>query len=510
MLKSLYHHLVSKSSNYWLTRFVFLRLLGFVYGIAFLSLALQVVPLVGEKGLLPAKNLLESIGSHHTSSINAFIAWPTLFWIHLSDNALLFCAWLGVFLSLLVIVGFANAPLMSILWFLYLSFVHIGQLWYGYGWEIQLLETGFLAIFFVPFLDGRPFPKSPPPLQIIWLLRWLTLRIYLGAGLIKLRGDACWKELTCLFYHYETQPIPNPISQYIHFLPQSIHKIGVLWNHFVELIVPFFVFWSRRWRIVAGIILASFQIVLIISGNLSFLNWITLVAVIGCFDDTFFKKILPKSIIKKAEYAATHAKKSKAQVIITLILFIIISLLSISVILNLIGPSQIMNTSFNRLHLVNTYGAFGSVGKERLELIVEGTTDEYIDQTTEWKEYEFKAKPGNISRTLPFIAPYQPRIDWQIWFAAMSTPQQYPWVIHLVWKLLHNDPETITLIEKNPFQEKPPQFIRVSLYKYEFLSPAEKEVWKRTYKGEWLPPLSTSNKELKQFIKINNWQMYEK
>ena len=190
-------------------------------------------------------------------------------------------ACLGVALSLLVLLGFANAIVMALLWAIYLSFVHIGQDWYGYGWEIQLLETGFLAIFLCPLFDGRPFPRRPPPAPVIGLLRWLTFRIMLGAGLIKLRGDPCWRDLTCLNYHYETQPIPNPLSRTLHFMPRWFQKLGVLFNHLNELIAPWFVFGPRAARHVAGALLLSFQITLIFSGNLSFLNYLTLVPILG-------------------------------------------------------------------------------------------------------------------------------------------------------------------------------------------------------------------------------------
>ncbi len=495
-----------KKSEYWITRFVLLRLLGFVYFFAFLSLAIQVVPLIGENGLLPAKNFLGTF--HFNNKFDAFINLPTISWINSSDNFLIFLAWAGVLLSLVVLAGFANAPLMFLLWLIYMSFVHIGQLWYGYGWEIQLLETGFLAIFLCPLIDMRPFPKSAPPKLVIWLFRWLTFRIYLGAGLIKIRGDSCWRNLTCLYYHYETQPIPSPLSPFFHFMPKWFHKIGVIWNHFIELIAPFFVFYPKIARYTAGTLLISFQVILILSGNLSFLNWITIVPAIACFDDNFFRKILPSWVVRKAEYAADNRHVYKQQQIVAWILVLVVAWLSIPVIQNLLSSHQYMNTSFNQWELVNTYGAFGAVGKERHELILEGTEDEVITPKTEWKEYEFKAKPGNPHRKLPFIAPYQPRIDWQIWFAAMERPEYNPWLIHLIWKLLHNDKNAISLLANNPFPDKPPKYIKVEFYRYSFAPIGNKDglVWNRTYIGQWLPPLSVPNQELREYIKAYGWE----
>jgi len=502
---------VKKDKNdYWLTRYIIMRFLGFVYLFAFLSLSFQVIPLIGEQGLLPADNYLDSVGNNFDSKLDAFSKLPTIFWVYISDNALLFFAFVGVILSLIVLFGYANSIIMFVLWILYMSFVHIGQLWYGFGWEIQLLETGFLAIFFVPFWDYRPFPKTAPPTLIIWLFRWLTFRIYLGSGLIKIRGSECWRKLTCLFSHYQTQPIPNPISPWLHFMPNWFHKIGVLWNHFIELIVPFFVFWPRKLRIISGILMFTFQAFLIISGNLSFLNWVTIIPGLALFDDRFLRKILPKKLVERASKAKLEAREpSRLKKSVVIIIFIFLLYMSIPIIQNLTSKGQIMNTSFNQWNLVNTYGAFGSVGLERYELVVQGTSDSVLGENTIWKEYEFKAKPTDVNRPLPVIAPYQPRIDWQIWFAAMSIPQQQPWLIHFIWKLLNNDPKTISLIRNNPFPDKAPHYIRIEYYKYEFTKPWEAGVWKRYYIGTWLGPLDKENEQLKVLIARNSWEMYD-
>src|SRR5947208_1358600 len=218
--------LFAGGKDYQLTRFVILRLLGFVYAVAFLVAAQQLVPLIGEHGLTPATHFLGSVQTELGSRMSCMTHLPTLFWFGMSDRGLSVFAWVGFALSLIVLAGYANAILLAALWAMYMSIVHIGQIWYGYGWETQLLETGFLSIFLCPLLDARPFPKRAPPLLVIWLFRWLGFRIMIGAGLIKLRGDPCWRDLTCLYYHYETQPIPSPISRYLHFAPHWFHKLG--------------------------------------------------------------------------------------------------------------------------------------------------------------------------------------------------------------------------------------------------------------------------------------------
>src|SRR6185312_11327240 len=233
---------------YWLTRFVILRLLGAVYAVAFLVAINQLVPLIGSHGLTPLDIYQEQVRQALGSTGAGFMRLPSLFWFWHSDTALLTVSWIGFILSLVVVAGYANAPLLGILWFLYMSIVHMGQDWYGYGWEIQLAETGFLAIFLCPLLDPRPFPDRPPPAPVIWLFRWLIFRIILGAGLIKLRGDPCWRDLTCLYYHYETQPLPNPLSWRLHFLPRRAHALGALFNHASELVAAWFVFGPRGAR----------------------------------------------------------------------------------------------------------------------------------------------------------------------------------------------------------------------------------------------------------------------
>jgi hypothetical protein len=497
--------LFDAGNSYWLTRFVILRLLGFVYAVAFLVAAQQLVPLVGEHGLTPANHYFEQVQAHFGSRSAAAMQLPSLFWFGISDLGLTAFAWVGFGLALVVFAGYANAILLAILWAMYMSVIHVGQIWYGYGWETQLLETGFLSIFLCPLLDGRPFPKCRPPILVIWLFRWLGFRIMIGAGLIKLRGDPCWRDLTCLYYHYETQPIPSPISRYLHFAPHWFHKFGTAWNHFIELIVPWFSFGPRHVRHVAGVLLVTFQIILIISGNLSFLNYVTIIPFLACFDDTLLRRILPNVIVTRAERAAQESEPSRINNAIAVALSVLVAYLSIAPVANLISERQMMNTSFDRLSLVNTYGAFGVVGKERDEIVFEGTDDAVITGDTQWKEYEFKTKPGDPNRRPPFIAPYQPRIDWQIWFAAMASPAEYPWTLHFVWRLLHNDPGTLSLLRYNPFPASPPHYIRARLYRYRFAPPGDPAWWKREPIGEWLPALSVDDREFRQILERMDW-----
>ena len=491
--------------SYWLTRFLMLRLLGFVYVFAFLSLALQVLPLVGHDGLLPADRFLDAVARGLGSRGAGFLALPGLFWLGISDAALTALAWLGFGLSLCVLAGFANSLLLAALWALYLSFVHVGQEWYGFGWEIQLLETGFLAIFLCPLLDARPFPRRPPPAVVVWLYRWLIFRIMLGAGLIKLRGDPCWRELRCLDFHFETQPIPNPLSRAFHFLPEWAHRGGVLLNHAAELVAPWLVFAPRWLCRGAGIVMLGFQAMLLLSGNLSFLNWLTIVPILTCFDDALLRRALPRRLVARAERAAAEATRSRGQEIAALALAGVVALLSVSPVANLLSPAQAMNRSFDPLELVNTYGAFGSVGRVRSEIVLEGTDASELGPDTRWREYELPCKPGDVHRRPCVVSPYQPRLDWQIWFAAMATPAEHPWMLRLVWKLLHGDPGVRSLFASDPFPERPPRWIRARLYRYRFAPPGGDAWWERTLDGEWLPPLSAEDPRLRRALSGDGW-----
>ncbi len=497
----------NKPPTYWLTRFMILRLLGIVYAVAFIVAVEELVPLIGSHGLTPLGIYLNEITNALGSKLTSFFRLPSLFWFWHSDTALLTISWIGFLLSLIVVAGFANAPLLTVLWILYMSIVHIGQGWYGYGWEIQLIETGFLAIFLCPLLDMRPFPKREAPLPIIILFRWLIFRIQLGAGLIKLRGDEVWRKATALYYHFETQPIPGPLSRWFNFLPRILLRAGVWFNWLAEVVSPFFVFWPRLGRHMAGVIILSFQVTLILSGNLSFLNWLTIIPALACFDDRFWSKLLPRFLVRKAEIARDRAEESKSMIVTAWVVTALVAVLSIQPVVNLLSPRQIMNTSFDPLDLVNTYGAFGSVGKDRWNVVFEGTSDNDSTDNANWKPYIYKGLPVLLDKRPPQIAPYQLHLDWQMWFASMSSPSQYPWTLNLIWKLLHNDPGAVRLFASNPFPGRPPHYIRAVMYRYSFAKPGNPggNWWTRDHVSLWLPPLSADDPRLINFLKMEGW-----
>ncbi|XP_029433325.1 lipase maturation factor 1-like isoform X2 [Rhinatrema bivittatum] len=425
--------------------------------------------------------------------------------------------------AFVLITGSSNMILMAALWILYHSIVSVGQIWYSFGWESQLLETGFLGIFLCPIWTISKLPEQTPPSRIvIWAFRWLIFRIMLGAGLIKIRGDRCWRELTCMNYHYETQPVPNYLAYYMHQSPEWFHWLETLVNHFVELIVPFFMFMGRRMCTIHGIVQILFQVLLIISGNLSFLNWLTIVPSIACLDDArlgflFSSKVKSiKNQVCKVQAKEVTGEKSpprwgcSIRQIMNISLGVLIAYLSVPVVQNLLNSKQVMNTSFNPLKIVNTYGAFGSITRERTEVIIQGTySEDPNDANAVWHEYEFKCKPGNVAWRPCFITPYHYRLDWLMWFAAFQTYEQNEWIIHLAGKLLANDNTALSLIALNPFKgKKRPRWIRGEHYKYKFSQLGGKHAakgkwWIRKRIGPYFPPVNLRG--LKQFFASRDW-----
>jgi hypothetical protein len=488
------------SYSFWLTRVVLLRGVALVYAVAFLILVVQGPALLGEHGILPVRRFLELVAGQLGSRSAGFWELPSVFWLSASDTWLGAGAWLGLVAALAVLAGFGNAPILALLWLLYLSFTHVGQIFWGYGWDSLLCETGFLTIFLAPaWRPGELSPRSPPSLVVVVLFRWLTFRIMFGAGLIKLRGDACWTDLTCLAYHYETQPNPGPLSPYFHAAPLWFHKLGTAFNHLVEVLAPFGVFGPRPVRALAGALIVVFQCVLILSGNLSFLNWLTLIIALACFDDQQWLRVLParlRALSARRLESLAVAEPSRARRVTSIALAVVIALLSLNPVVNLLSSRQAMNASFEPFNLVNTYGAFGSVSRERYELVIEGTSATTLDAASQWREYVLPCKPGPAARRPCLVTPYHYRLDWQLWFVPLSPERNQRWFLSLTNKLLRGDARVLSLFEVNPFPERPPHYVRANFYRYRFSRAGEPGVWHRTPAGQYLPPTSLDDPEL--------------
>ncbi len=452
--------------------------------------------LFGAHGILSIASAADGVRAEAGSSLQAFRHVPSNFFVvGASDAAIRVVAWTGVALSFALLAGATNAALVFVLWVLYASITNLGQDFTGFGWEIQILETGFLALFLCPLRSLRPFPKTPPPAVIAWAFRWLIVRIMLGAGLIKVRNDPCWRNLTCLVTHYETQPIPNPLSAWFHHKPLWFEEAGVVVNHLVELVLPIFAFGPRVARHAAGIGFIGFQCVLIVSGNLSFLNWLTIVPRSRAFDDEALAKVLPRGFVRYAERATTEKKPSKLHRNAALGYALVVALLSVEPAANLLSSDQAMNRSYEPLHLVNTYGAFGSIERERLEVVLEGTSAGTLDENAVWLPYELPCKPGDPDRRPCVLGPYHHRLDWQFWFLRFSEPENEGWFLHLEEELLEGDRTVFPLFAKNPFPDAPPRFLRATLYRYTFAPKGERAWWVRENLGSYSPAVSLDDPE---------------
>jgi hypothetical protein len=465
--------------EYWLARQVLQRGVAVVYLIAFIAAARQFRALIGDRGMLPVPRFVARV---------PFTTAPSIFHLHYSDRFFAVVCWFGAALSAGIVAGatdlvplWAAMAIWLLLWVLYLSIVNVGQRWYGFGWESLLLEAGVVAIFL-----GND--DTAPPLLAILLARWLLFRVEFGAGLIKLRGDRCWRNLTCLYYHHETQPMPGPLSWFFHHLPKPLHRVEVAGNHFAQLVVPFGLFAPQPVASVAAAIVIVTQLWLVLSGNFAWLNWITIILAVSAIDQSAFASVLP---VPDPPALPGPPPWFAGLVIVFAIMTVFLSYWPVR---NLISSHQRMNAAFNPYHLINTYGAFGSIGRVRMEVVIEGTDEQEITEHTVWKEYGFRGKPGDPHRMPRQFAPYHLRLDWLMWFAALTPAYARDWLGPFVIRLLRNDPPTLRLLRRNPFPESPPRYVRAQLYQYRYTTWRElwheRMWWRRTLVGEYLPPVA--------------------
>lgn len=452
------------AEGYDAARFVLQRGIAAVYLIAFLNALDQFRPLLGERGLLPVPRFVARV---------PWRASPSLFHRHYSDRLLVAVAVIGMVLAGTIVVGLPQqgppwvpALVFLVLWALYLSIVNVGQTFYAFGWESLLLEAGFLAMFL-----GSDDVAAP--VATIWMFRWLVFRLELGAGLIKWRGDSVWRDLTATCYHHETQPMPNPASRYFHLLPRPLHKAEVAANHVTQLVVPFLLFAPQPVASYAAAVMIVTQGWLVLSGNFAWLNWLTMVLAFSAVDDATLRRLLPG--LTEAEHGPTPLW----WVVVVLAATALVVVLSWWPARNLLSRRQVMNASFNRWHLVNAYGAFGSITRRRTEVVVEGTLDDDPGPDADWREYEFKGKPGDVRRVPRQYAPYHLRLDWLMWFLALGY-QGSAWFGRLLLRLLQADPATLRLLRTDPFAGQRPRWVRARMFRYRFATRAE-----RRETGQW-------------------------
>ncbi len=499
-----------------LVRSLFLRLLGLIYAMAFISLWTQIEGLAGSNGILPVADFLGAV--HQRLGGTAWLRLPTLFWLGWGDAMLHLLCGGGTALALLLVVGLAPALVLAVLWTFYLSLVVACRDFLSFQWDILLLETGFLAIFLGPLHLGarRIWPEKPSRL-VLWLLRWLLFRLMFSSGLVKLlSGDSAWLRLRALEFHFETQPLPAWTSWYAHQLPGWALAAAAVSVFAFELVVPFSVFGPRRIRLWGCALLVLLQILIGATGNYGFFNLLTIALCVLLLDDKALEKLRissglnsvlgiagPRPLLAGGGRSLGFFRK-----FLSLLappgawpLWLLAPLAAIIFMLSIIqmshtarlsigwpGPMTQLHAWSRPFYLVNGYGLFAVMTTSRPEIVVEGSADGRV-----WEAYEFKWKAGDPRRAPAFVQPHMPRLDWQMWFAALGTFKDYPWFMSFMVRLLQGSPPVLDLLAVNPFPQQPPNFVRARLYNYGFIGWAGKREgvwWQRRLEGIYCPSIS--------------------
>jgi predicted DCC family thiol-disulfide oxidoreductase YuxK len=466
--------------TYHMASALFARALALIYMVAFASFGMQVRGLVGTEGILPVPMYLQFAVAQLGSS--AYWRVPTIFWWAPSDFALLSIAWGGVALAAVATIARPHSgwqrTVFAILFVYYLSIVSAGQIFMSYQWDLLLLEAGFLAIFLRPSL-----PR-------VWLFQWLLFRLMFQSGLVKLLShDASWHNLTALTFHYWTQPLPNFIAWYMAQLPEWFQKASVIFTFAVELGLPILMFGPRRLKQVAALGTIALQVLIILTGNYTFFNYLAIALCLFLLDDQFFagkKRYVPMTPAWSNRYVSAA-------------LFLFIMTVSCT---ELVGMRRAVPSALNRIvdaqapfDLVNSYGLFAAMTTSRPEIEIEGSKD-----GQNWQPYVFRYKAGPLNRAPGWVAPFQPRLDWQMWFAALGNYRENPWFLRFMLRLLEGSKPVLALMERDPFGGVPPAHIRAMVYDYRFTTWEERrktgDWWKRELKGVYFPPVSLRGKNM--------------
>ncbi|HZQ09869.1 MAG TPA: lipase maturation factor family protein [Anaerolineae bacterium] len=488
--------------SYALTNALFLRALGVIYVIAFASLAVQMLGLYGSQGILPISDFIARQQPFDLASV-----WltPTLFWLNTSDLFIQIVPIVGALLGILLIAGITHRAILISLFVLYLSLVVVGQDFLSFQWDYLLLEVGFIAIF---LRDSN---------LIVWLYRWLLFRLMFVSGVVKLlSGDPNWRNLTALDYHFMTQPLPNIVGWYVYHLPSVVHQFMVAATFFIELVVPFFIFAPRRLRFIAAALMVVLHLQIFLTGNYNFFNLLTIALCILLLDDITLRAHLPARVLALIEPRARSPLRLMYGIAnaVAVVLFVL-SGFQLFALFGFPTPGvvEIAAELIAPLRVVNTYGPFAVMTTTRPEIVIEGSND-----GQNWVEYEFKYKPGDVRRPPPWVEPHQPRLDWQMWFAALGVGTSDPrallpelrtnpalmfylesqgvnaWFVNFLVRLLQGSPQVLGLMEKNPFPTAPPRYVRARLYDYRFTdlnAPfTTGEWWARDLRGTYFPQLS--------------------
>lgn len=453
---------------------LFLKVVGFTYLLAFVSLIREVKGLYGSKGILPVQSYLDHLRRSYKGK-KIYFQLPTIFWFDASDRILTLSCWGGIIVSFVAMMGFFPSLSLLLAWILYSSFCRVGSPFLNFQWDTLLLEVGFIALLFGV--------QTPPPILIIYLLWFLLFRFMLSSGLTKLLyGSKEWKNLTATDFHYETQPLPTVLGYYAHHLPKVWSRLSILLVYGFEILLPFFIFTSDLARLIVFCLLATFQILISLTGNFAFFNLLSVALCIPLLDDTYLQYFARWShftpLINHSLYVEWVLNGIGG-------FLIFLNVLELSSLFTNLGRINRIGDPFRFFNLLHSYGLFVHMTIERNEIIIEGSEDQQV-----WTPYEFQWKPGNPLGKPCWIAPLQPRLDWQMWFAALSSYEKNRWFQQFLLRLLEGSEDVLMLLKHNPFP-KPPKYIRGVIYRYRFTDlKTKKETgawWTREFLGQYSP-----------------------
>jgi predicted DCC family thiol-disulfide oxidoreductase YuxK len=458
-------------TSVWLFR----RALAIIYLIAFASFGIQAKGLIGSQGILPVSEYLDAVRSGAANQW--FRAAPAVFWWWNSDRALEWVCWVGAALAVACALGLLQRAIFCVLFALYLSLVAAGQVFMGYQWDYLLLESGFLAVFLTP-----SFAR-------VWLFRWLLFRLMFESGCVKLlSGDPVWANLTALSFHYQTQPLPTPLAWYAFQAPMWFQKLSTLATFAIELAAPFLIFGPRRIKHMAAILFLLLQLMILLTGNYTFFNLLAISLCLFLLDDGLWGHYLERA---PGAGVAPRTRISLGLSVLLTGFVLIVSLTQLASMFSIRMPSLMQEAvaGVAPFGVVNSYGLFATMTTERIEIEVQGSND-----GEEWRTYVFRYKPGEPARAPAWVAPYQPRLDWQMWFAALGNYRENPWFGNFLFRLLDASPDVLHLLQVDPFRGARPKYVRALAYEYRFRDMKDRAAphtwWRRELKGSYFPASS--------------------
>jgi lipase maturation factor 1 len=510
------------ASERLIPRWLFLRALGLIYFSAFYSLIFQIRGLIGPDGILPANAYLEAVvrAFGHVSRL-----WyaPTLFWISSSSQMMVAVCWIGMVASVVLVLNLWPRGMLVICFLCFLAFVSAAQDFSSYQSDGMLLEAGFISLFFAPpgFRPGLG-QAHPPSRASLFLLIWEWFRIYFESGVVKIvSGDREWRNFTAMDEYYQNGPLPTWIGWYAQHLPQWFHVATAFATLSLELGLIWIVFLPRPWRIALFFLVTAWQIPVILTANYTFLNYLVLVLGVLILDDRFFSRFKwfhlrsfrvsgsnchTERVAEESALSIVKQLYRRTKLIVSTILLTWIFYVTTAELIWIFGRVPLPTTpvvALEPFRIANQYGLFAVMTRGRYEIEFQGS-----DDGQKWTPYPFRYKPQALNQPPGLYAPYQPRFDWNLWFASLGSWREYPIVPNTEVRLLENDKAVLSLFAGNPFPNAPPRQVRAVLWQYWFTSLRQKRAtgdwWRREFLGLYAPTLEREPSGRIEMIEVPN------